>query len=201
MVNYVYRGINPSDRWVVWLHGGPDEQMFARFNVYLDKLIRSGYNVVVLNYPGSTGVGNPYEYRDVPAPNLLTAQVKAIREDILSIRSVFPDLKRYSVIGVSHGSIAAHGYVHKFREEVEKLVDFSGMARLSPELVSNVPTLYLYGEYDFSLKSPDRIRLIEGDLERGDAERLILKGEGHVINHQADISLVINEINRFLGNP
>ena len=200
MVNFVYRREHSGGSWIVWLHGGPDEQMSARFNVYLDQLIKSGRNVVVLNYPGSTGIGNPYEYRELSAADLLAVQVKTIREDILSIRKAFPDLQRYSIVGVSHGSIAGHAYVHKFREEVEKLVDFSGIARFSPELVSDVPTLYLYGEYDFSLKNQDRIRLIEGDLARGNGERLILKGEGHVINHQADISLVVNEINRFLSS-
>jgi predicted esterase len=200
MVNFVYRGNAPGSRWVVWLHGGPDEQMSPRFNVYLDKLIRSGFNVIVLNYPGSTGIGNRYEYRDLPAADLLDIQVKTIREDILSIRTAFPDLKRYSIVGVSHGSIAAHAYVHKFREEVLKLVDFSGIALFSPDFVSNIPTLYLYGQYDFSLKNPDRERLIEADLARGNGESVILKGEGHVINHQMDIATVINSINNFLSS-
>jgi pimeloyl-ACP methyl ester carboxylesterase len=197
MVNFVYRSKGHEKSWVVWLHGGPSGQMSMRFNIYLLQLIDAGWNVIVLNYPGSTGVGNQYEYSELSRSGLLNVQLKTIREDILSIKSKFPSLHSYSFIGLSHGTIAAHAYASVYKDEVDKLVDFSGVAVYSG-ITSGIPTLYIYGEYDFSIRRPARVKLIEEDLARGNGHRMVLKQEGHIINHARNISTITDAINRFL---
>jgi hypothetical protein len=54
-------GPERADSIVLWLHGGPRENVSPRFNPYFHHLNRSGWSVVALNYPGSTGWGWEYE--------------------------------------------------------------------------------------------------------------------------------------------
>jgi len=57
----VYFGpLAPTDV-VLWLHGGPKENVSPRFNPYFHWLNRHGFGVLALNYPGSTGRGVQYE--------------------------------------------------------------------------------------------------------------------------------------------
>jgi hypothetical protein len=46
---------------ILWLHGGPHENVSPRFNPYFEKLQKLGFDVFALNYPGSTGRGRRYE--------------------------------------------------------------------------------------------------------------------------------------------
>ena len=198
MINYAYLSGAGHKGWVIWLHGGPYEQMSARYNTYLVQLIDAGWNVIVLNYPGSTGIGNKYELRGLSPTDLLTHQIRTIRQDIQSMKKEFPDLQHYSIIGVSHGTIAAHAYCNTFKNEVNKQIDFSGIALHSDTLTSR-PTLYIYGEYDFSLLKVARVRLVDEDLKRGIARRILLRNEGHVINHRQNIQQIIIGIDSFLA--
>ena len=52
---------------VLWLHGGPHEDVSPRFNPYFHWLNRQGFGVLALEYPGSTGRGALYERRFTPA--------------------------------------------------------------------------------------------------------------------------------------
>jgi pimeloyl-ACP methyl ester carboxylesterase len=199
MVNYVYQPRSAQKGWVAWLHGGPNEQMSPRFNTYLLQLLKAGWAVIVLNYPGSTGIGNSYEWREASPERLLSIQLQTIREDLLAIKQVFPSLNKYSIVGVSHGSIAAHAYAHLYKNEIDKLIDFSGIALYSKDQSAIPPTLYIYGEYDFSLSKRGRVRLLDEDSKTGQATRVIIPGEGHVINHRDDIIQVCSTITAFLG--
>ena len=199
MVNFVYRTSAREKGWVVWLHGGPSGQMSLRFDIYLAQLIEAGYNLIALNYPGSTGIGNQYEFYDLSPARLLDVQLRTIREDILAIKTQFPSLQNYSIVGLSHGSISAHTYASTFRNEVTKLIDFSGIFLGANLPSSGIPTLYIYGEYDFSIRRPARARLVEDALGRGNARQLVLKDEGHVINHAIDIFTITDEMKRFLN--
>jgi pimeloyl-ACP methyl ester carboxylesterase len=199
MINFVYRPKAPEKGWVVWLHGGPSGQMSMRFDPYLVQLLKAGFNLVVLNYPGSTGVGNPYEFTSLTHAQLLDVQLRTIREDILTIRSRFPAFKNYAIVGLSHGTIAAHAYAAAFHDEITKLIDLSGIVKADDGIPPvTVPTLYIYGEYDWSIRRRARVRLVEAALEKGNASRIILKNEGHIINHATDILAITTEINKFL---
>jgi hypothetical protein len=49
------------DRAVLWLHGGPHENVSPRYSPYFDRLNQLGFSVLALNYPGSSGEGHAYE--------------------------------------------------------------------------------------------------------------------------------------------
>ncbi|MCB0353709.1 MAG: hypothetical protein KDD64_09300 [Bdellovibrionales bacterium] len=63
---------------VVWLHGGPRENVSPRYNPYFHMLNNLGFAVVALNYPGSTGRGLSFESkfeRDALVDSLRTLSV------------------------------------------------------------------------------------------------------------------------------
>ena len=62
----IYFGPLAPAKVVLWLHGGPKENVSARFNPYFHWLNRRGFGVLALNYPGSTGRGAAYENRFTP---------------------------------------------------------------------------------------------------------------------------------------
>ncbi|MFO1431505.1 MAG: O-antigen ligase family protein [Candidatus Competibacteraceae bacterium] len=72
----VYFTVPDATRAVVWLHGGPRENVSPRYSPYFDRLNRLGFAVLAVNYPGSTGFGADYEaqFQD---PALLTDSVDA----------------------------------------------------------------------------------------------------------------------------
>lgn len=57
----IYFGPLSPGRVVIWLHGGPRENVSPRMNPYFHALNRAGYGVIALNFPGSTGRGWAYE--------------------------------------------------------------------------------------------------------------------------------------------
>jgi hypothetical protein len=59
----IYVGPLAPTRVVLWIHGGPRENVSARFNPYFQWLNDQGFGVLALNYPGSTGRGARYESR------------------------------------------------------------------------------------------------------------------------------------------
>src|SRR5690606_15760244 len=94
-------------QWVVWLHGGPHEQVSRRFNPYLYSLVSNHIGVIVLNYPGSTGAGNDFELHHTPKEKHLTIQLEAVKTDLGKISQKYP-IDSFSLVGVSYGSILAH---------------------------------------------------------------------------------------------
>jgi N-acetylmuramoyl-L-alanine amidase len=57
----IYFGPLAPTRVVLWIHGGPRENVSPRFNPYFHWLNGQGFGVLALNYPGSTGRGARYE--------------------------------------------------------------------------------------------------------------------------------------------
>lgn len=51
----------PDKKTVIWLHGGPYENVSPRYNAYFEALNRQGFDVLAFNYPGSSGRGRDYE--------------------------------------------------------------------------------------------------------------------------------------------
>lgn len=56
-----YYGPKGANEVVLWLHGGPHENVSPRYNAYFHALNEFGIGVLALNYPGSTGRGREYE--------------------------------------------------------------------------------------------------------------------------------------------
>jgi dipeptidyl aminopeptidase/acylaminoacyl peptidase len=61
---YLPSNAQPSTPFVIWLHGGPDEQSRPGFDPTLSYLISRGYGVLALNPRGSSGYGRGFERYD-----------------------------------------------------------------------------------------------------------------------------------------
>jgi hypothetical protein len=72
-----------SKKAVVWWHGGPKENVSPRYNPFFDFLIHQGFQVVAVNYPGSTGLGKAYEKAYNPAN--LHATLMAVFKQLRSL--------------------------------------------------------------------------------------------------------------------
>lgn len=198
MVNYIYSPIVKTKSWMLWLHGGPYEQVSVRYNMFVNTLVAAGYGVVVLNYPGSTGIGNEYELRELSSEMQLDVQIKRVKRDLNEIELIHPEINKLAVLGNSYGSIIAQNLAADQSFKMDKLIDFSGL--YSSESTKNKhPTLYLYGENDFSLTNSQRVRFLEIDGDRKGVDIIKLKNEGHVITRKSNNKIVINSLLNFMA--
>ncbi len=63
-LQYLPRVADASTPFVVWVHGGPDEQARPEFDPAISYLVSRGYGVLALNPRGSSGYGRGYERYD-----------------------------------------------------------------------------------------------------------------------------------------
>ena len=204
MVHYVFVGDSLTSSWVVWLHGGPDEQVSPRYNLYFDHLARLGFGVVALNYPGSTGIGSRYELRGVPESLQLTRQLAGIEEGIADVAARYPGLRRYVLVGVSYGSAVGFRHLQRHPEDVIKFVDFSGVTKewtrvdtvAAPD--SLPPVLMIYGDNDRAQRTRARRELLDRRQAWMRTRRLVLDHEGHFVSGRESIRRALGEIERFV---
>lgn len=204
MVHFVFAADSVPRRWVVWLHGGPREQVSPRFNLYFDFLVRLGYAVVALNYPGSTGIGNEYELPGLPDSAQVTRQLAGIEEGLGRVRELYPGFDRYALVGVSYGS--AIGFLHARRHpgEVLRFVDFSGVTTpaTAVEIDSGPaplpPVLLIQGANDAQQRTPERRALLRDRGEATRTTRLLLREEGHYVARMSSVRLILAHLERFL---
>ena len=206
MTNFLYLPSKAPSAWLIWLHGGPAEQVSPRFNLYFDFLARKNIAVYAINYPGSTGMGNSYALSGKSEEESIGVQLPAIERDIEQLRRLHPEVGSFMLVGVSYGSILAHLVVAK-HPEVTRFVDFSGIAdsnRISGVGSSNrfyAPMLVIYGENDFALRNPARSDLISRYEAHASVSRLVLPDEGHYIQHRGDIDQILRRLEGFLALP
>lgn len=156
--------------WTLWIHGGPFEQVSKRFNPYFDALSKAGHGIIVVNYPGSLGIGNPYELRDIEEEQLLKTQSEYIENDVRNIFEQRGIGAAISVVGVSYGSKIANNLIKRKKLNINKLVDFSGIYEDDHNF--KIPTIYLFGKYDYALKKESRVDLIRSALDSATKVRI-----------------------------
>lgn len=181
--------------WVLWLHGGPHEQMSVRYHVYINNLVREGYGVIALNYPGSTGIGREYEMRGHPFSELVRFQIETITQDIDHILNsqLNKAVDQLYVIGVSYGAVLAHLLSQQDEINISKLVDFSGLYSAADH-IAEIPKLYIYGAYDYALDDVNRKKLIQLERQRTGNQQVVIEDEGHVIHRSRNIQQILQEI-------
>lgn len=186
--------------WVLWLHGGPHEQMSVRYHVYINQLVQAGFGVIALNYPGSTGIGREFEMRNKPFEERLEHQLEAIEHDLVHIAAsqLNMDLNGVYVIGVSYGSILAHLLSQRDVINVEKLIDFSGLYA-NADAVVEIPKLYIHGLYDYALESAGRVTLLRQESEKNHNKRIVINDEGHIIHRSGNIQQILQEMLTFFN--
>src|SRR5208337_2562722 len=92
MTNFLYLPSKVPSAWLIWLHGGPKEQVSPRFNLYFDFLARKNIAVYAINYPGSTGIGNYYALSGRSEEESIGVQLPAIERDIDHLRRLHPEV-------------------------------------------------------------------------------------------------------------
>jgi predicted esterase len=205
MVHFVFARDSQPQHWIVWLHGGPREQVSPRFNLYFDYLTRLGYGILALNYPGSTGIGNEYELAGVPDTVRVKRQLAGIDGELTQARELYPGLNQYVLVGVSYGS--AIGFLHALRHpsQVTRFIDFSGVTTRStqPNLSDTPrnlpPTLSIRGANDPHQKTPARRALINARRRLARTTEVVLNDEGHYIGRRQSIRIILGQMGQFLA--
>jgi dipeptidyl aminopeptidase/acylaminoacyl peptidase len=203
MTNFLYLPSKAPRAWLIWLHGGPHEQVSPRFNLYFDFLARRNIAVYAINYPGSTGIGDSYALSGKSEQESIQAQLPAIERDIAQLRRLYPEITSYVLVGVSYGSILAHLLVAK-HPEVDRFVDFSGIADTNRITSAGStkrfysPMLVIYGSNDFALRDPAREDLLSSYQSHASVSRLVLPNEGHFIQRRGNIDQILQRLDAFL---
>jgi dipeptidyl aminopeptidase/acylaminoacyl peptidase len=204
MTNFLYLPSKAPSAWLIWLHGGPHEQVSPRYNLYFEFFTKRNIAVYAINYPGSTGIGTSYALGGKSEAESLGVQLPAVERDIAQLRQLHPEIKSYMVAGVSYGSILGHLLVAKHKE-ITHLVDFSGIADSTrvPSVGSNgryyAPMLAIYGENDFAMRNPARNDLLSRYEKHSSVSRLILTDEGHFIQRRGDIDKILHRLDAFVA--
>ncbi len=171
---------------VLWLHGGPAENVSPRFNPYFYALNQMGLAVLALNYPGSTGQGSGYEasFHESELVDSLAAALAYLRA---------AGMRRIISWSVSAGArLQRHLLDHGL--EIDGIVDQSGN---DPEPLRTlarrrrVPYFSVRGFND-------------SDPRQGPYD--FLYPDGHDITHAAQFAQLLEAVKPFLdsvavGNP
>jgi len=207
MVHLLWKPEGTMRGWVVWLHGGPHEQVSPRYNPYLASLVEQGFAVAAINYPGSTGAGNAYELRNTGADPAAASDPAAkalsgLLRDLEALRALEPGLARYSLVGVSSGAKLAQALLARERPRVETLIDFSGIADADDLALAGdgawPPALFIRGKRDPTAQQPEHLRLIDLFVARGASRVVEIDDEGHYIRRRASVDRIRAAIRGFL---
>jgi dipeptidyl aminopeptidase/acylaminoacyl peptidase len=200
--NFLYMPSRTPRGLLIWLHGGPHEQVSPRFNLFFDFFARKNIAVYAINYPGSTGFGKDYAMYGRSQQQAMPIQVQSIDRDIAQLRRLRPALHPLAVVGVSYGSILAH-LVAATHPEFSRLIDFSGVASQStvPEPQTYPSALFIYGADDAFSRTSDRAALLARYDRHAKVSRLVLPGEGHYIDRRDSIDRILKSLDKFLETP
>lgn len=98
---------------VVWLHGGPKENVSPRYSDYFAELNKNKSAVLALNYPGSTGRGREYEEKFTKEHN------------VSALRATFRYLKENNFQSIVTWSISTGAVLQRYI--LEEKLPVSGM--------------------------------------------------------------------------
>lgn len=140
---FYFGPLNPR-RVVIWLHGGPDENVSPRFNPYFHTLNQNGYGVLAYNYLGSTGRGRDFESR---------FSSKALLDPL---EAVIAYLKSNRVEEIVTWSVSTGGSLQRILLEnkvaISAMVDQSGgdkdVDRRKMAKKQGIPYMNIRGAYD-----------------------------------------------------
>ncbi len=192
------------ENWVLWLHGGPHEQVSPRYNPFFDYFSSKGLSILALNYPGSTGYGNSNELRKKTSEQQGAIQREWLETEIRRFRSEYPNASFKALVGVSAGAGLAH-FLAGHLEEKPKLVDYSGLVttkNLKNKVVQmnlGKRTIFFFGEEDYVFKNPFRKTLLR-DFEKHGAKVVKFPAEGHYLRARESMKQVFESLDRVLFN-
>jgi pimeloyl-ACP methyl ester carboxylesterase len=193
----IYRPKYQPSKWIVWIHGGPYEQISKRYNSYFTNFVKAGIGVIALNYPGSTGIGNSYEIMQIQEELKIKTQLSIIYRDLKIIQQKNTLPKKMNLIGISYGSLLAHQMANDHPDLFESLIDFSGI--YEGRVSGTVRRCYIFGKYDYTLSSPAREELLQKAFNINHSELITIQDEGHIILRRNNIEKITNAIVAFLS--
>lgn len=182
--------------WIIWLHGGPNEQVSARYNPYIEELTENGFGVIALNYPGSTGKGNNSELKGKDEQTIMDIQITSVLKDVKELSKDFL-ISDFNLIGVSYGSKLGQNLLSS-EIKIKKFIDISGIGTNSSILRTPIKKLFIFGEYDYILANKERVELLNRAKDMGE-NVIILDNEGHFVSNKKNQSIISKEIIRFLN--
>jgi len=194
MTHFIYKPKEKIKAWAVYLHGGPWEQNQERYNVYINSLVDKGIAIIVLNYLGSTGIGNIYESRE--DSNLLSNQILNVHRDLRGMVIKYRISGKVSLIGVSYGAKIAHGYADSYSAEINSVVDLSGTEDSFKSYKAK--RLFIYGDNDFMIADKDRLAMLSKASLLKSTRIEVYRNETHYIAQRKNMVRTIDLISDFI---
>jgi hypothetical protein len=177
-VQAFYWSVPNAQKAMIWVHGGPKESISPRFNPYYSFLNSIGFNVLAVNYPGSTSRGNTFELKFDPA--LLSA---SISDCVAFLRK--NKIQTVVLWGVSTGNKVVLYSLNK-ELPIDGIIDQAGFDNARLFELSNslrIPYFSIRGKYDTYNPAIPVNFMYEG---------------GHDITREQDFVLLTDAIKKFL---
>ncbi len=168
---YAWRSPEPRRRALIRIHGGPNGQSMKSWQAPTDLLARAGFDVVSVNYRGSSGYGLAFEHAGTAAQRV--ADVLAACDHARSLGA-----ERVYLWGHSYGAELA------LAAALSEPTRIAGVALLSltgPPAAAravNVPALAFHGESDGALSAKDARTIVSSCFGKS-ASFTAFPNEGH----------------------
>jgi len=179
-VQSFYWTVPAANKAVIWIHGGPTESVSPRYNPYYGFLNSIGFNVMAVNYQGSTGRGNQFELKftqDILA--------KTIKDCVAFLKK--NKIRTVVLWGVSTGNKVTR-YSLNSNLGVSGIIDQAGFD--NAQLVALSRSL---GIPYFSIRGKD------DTYDHNIAVNFMYEG-GHDITREKDFISLTAEVKKFLQN-
>ena len=202
--SFLFMPKEKTNSLIVWIHGGPHEDVSPRYNPLIANLLFSKHAVLALNYPGSTGIGNNYELRNKEPKEMLKIQLDWIEQALSTFLKTHPEYTKIKIFSVSYGSTLAHLYRLKNPSLVDTIVDFSGKTEISQNMNEAITpkgtekTFFIWGENDYFSQIPERKTFLKNYRSNIGTKELILAQEGHVIRNKNNLQKACDSIIEYL---
>jgi dipeptidyl aminopeptidase/acylaminoacyl peptidase len=154
---WLYRSLPNPQRAIIYIHGGPTSHSENAFNSEIQYLVSQGFNVLDVNYRGSTGFS--VAYRDAIKADGWGGREQ---EDIVSgaealIRAGLAEAGRIGVTGTSYGGYSAWCQITRYPTDlIAAAAPICGMTDLVLDYNTTRPDLRPYSE-EMIGGSPDQV--------------------------------------------
>ena len=181
-----------SKKTIVYVHGGPHYQSKPFWNARTQIFNNFGFNVLTINYRGSTGYS--YQYSKVEDEEKQTRDILASIEFLQKEYAINPE--NVILVGFSYGGklvLKASSYL----EQIGGLVLISGVVDFDLENLNKLKNRKLFGFYgDMDPLSRNAFIFFEKkDLFKPNKNNFtILKGEGHILHKSDSWALIYSSI-------
>lgn len=177
---YVWRSPRPSARRaaLVRVHGGPNGQAMKSFQAPVDLLAREGFDILSVNYRGSSGYGLAFERMGTLAER--ASDVLAARD--LAVDSLGVPPERVYLWGHSYGAELALAAARADRRGLGGVALISLTGRAAPGIVPRAvsyPIVAFHGAADHAASPEDAKASIAASFGSSNVAFTVFRDEGH----------------------